>query len=195
MPAVLGNYCYLNKEDASSLACFGILLEIGWEVQDVARILYYRAWKGDKEAFPTKLIVMKCVHHMTSLVGIPLILLCRDMPELHRVCFDMQLTSFLYGFCEEYSRTLDIRKKPAKLVESMVCWYLVTIGFVCMRILDGFYLKYKILELVYSQEMWMHFTFLLVMGSIFSVFNIFATAICFQRAIEISQKFEHSSAG
>lgn len=191
IPAVFGsfysNYFPITKQDASSLACLGILLEIGWEVQDIARILYYRTWKGDKQMFPTKLVVFKCIHHMTALIGIPLILSFRDMPELHRVTFELQFTSVVYGFCDEYSRTLDTTKL-VKLVESTFYWWVTATAFAWIRMFDFFYLMGTFLELFYSKEMWMQFSLCLVPTFIFSVFNILATAISFQRAIELSKK-------
>ena len=70
LPALLG---IGDPSVASSLAIFGILSEMGWEVQDLLEILFIRLFfKNGKTIWPDAIVAIFVVHHsLTGILGVP----------------------------------------------------------------------------------------------------------------------------
>lgn len=175
----------------SSIACLGILIEMAYEVQDFAGILFYRLFMGAEGAlkYPVTVIVILSVHHaLTCSMGVPMILNYRELPELHRMSFDLQLGAGLVFLLSECSRSLDVTKKN-DLRKFLFITLIMFIMMTWTRLFDWFYLSYKLLARFHADENW---TFLVVGAiciSVFSLFNIFAIVIpTFQRLTKFMKK-------
>ena len=106
LPAVLG----YNQPWACSLACLGVLSEMGWEMSDMADIVITRSTAIDgKERIPDTLVMIMTIHHsMTLTLGLPLVMKYRNLRELHLLTFNLQWAAALAIGANEYCKTLDL---------------------------------------------------------------------------------------
>ena len=99
LPSLLG---LGDEKMASSLACLGILAEMGWEIEDLTVWMYKRfALPDGKTKVPNALLIVLAIHHsLTTILGMPMVLAYRDLKVLHWLCFDLQCA----GECRSSSR-------------------------------------------------------------------------------------------
>ena len=151
IPAVLG---YSDSSWASSLACLGILSEMGWELSDVADIFMTRSTVDGKEKMPNTMVFILMIHHsMTLTLGLPLVLKYRELRELHLMAFNLQWAAAIAISMNEYTKCLDLTK-PRQLVSFRI---LNGIGFVIMAWMRGFqwiYLSAQLMTILYNHEEW-----------------------------------------
>ena len=191
VPSVLGLEGF-SASLRNSLACLGILIEIGYEIQDFARLINARIVKGKEEfskAEPTIIVIFLCIHHSLScLMGIPAIHSYRDLPELHRMVFDLQFAGGIMGLCGMFTATLDVTKKNQLRVFALTNFFMALLT-AWTRVFDWFYLSYKLLARFFVDEKW---AFLVFGGPVvlaFSFMNVFFIAIpTYQRNIKFLKK-------
>jgi len=179
IPALLANLNIIHINDTSittSLACLGIMIEMGYEMQDMLTMAFYRLFtQVGKVKYPNAIIAMLMIHHsLTLTLGLPMILNYRGLPELHRLCFGLQLSGGATGFLIEFSKLLDV-SKPNELRQFQFLSFLMFLIFLWTRVFDWFYLMGKILYLFYQEERW---TFLGVGSIVFVVFSVFNVFVC-----------------
>ena len=190
IPAVLGAGDF-SQSTRSSLACLGILTEMGWEIQDLCRMYYCRLFMGKEGAkmYPIAVLAMMTIHHsLATLMGLPAILNYRDLPEMHRLIFDLQFAGGFMILLPEITRTLDVTKKNelrmfvfvSSLMFLLIAW---------TRVFDWFYLVYKLMARFHADENW---SFLVLGGFVFSLFSVFNLFFCviptYQRFTKFMQK-------
>ena len=190
VPAVFGVGSFTTSV-RSSLACLGIMTEMGWEIQDLCTMYFYRIFLGKEgeKKYPNAYVVLLSLHHsLTCVMGLPVILRYRDLPEVHRLVFDLQFAGGLMVLFGEITRPLDVTKKNELRIFVLVSTLMLLLT-AWTRVFDWFYLLYKILARFIADENW---TFLVV-GScvfmVFSIFNIFACVIpTYQRFVKFIKK-------
>lgn len=190
VPAALG-LSYFSSNVRTSLACLGIMTEMGWEVQDLCTMYFYRIFMGKegKKKYPNGLVILLSLHHsLTCVMGLPIILTYRDLPEVHRLVFNLQFAGGFSILFAEITRGLDVTKKNElrMFVFVSILMLLLTLW---TRFLDWFFLVYKILARFVADENW---TFLIVgtcMLALFSLFNMFACVIpAYKRFVKFMKK-------
>merc|ERR1719378_839602 len=96
----------------------------------------------------------------------------RELPELHRLCFNLQTAAAVALFMGEYTRLLDVTK-PNQLLQFQLASFFMLLAYFWTRAIDWVYPMGKILLLFYAEEKWVF----LAVGSIafvlFSMFNVF----------------------
>ena len=185
---VLGGF---SASGRSSLACLGILVEMGWEIQDLFVIFYNRVFRGEEgaKAYPNELVIILLVHHsLTCIMGVPVILSYRDLPEVHRLIFDLQGAGAFVIAVTSITKFLDVTKKNDlrmfvfmnSLLALVVAW---------TRLFDWFFISYKLLTRFFADEKWV---FLVVGGFVllaFSCFNLVLMVIpTYQRFVKFLKK-------
>mmetsp|Transcript_1729 Transcript_1729/g.4043 ORF Transcript_1729/g.4043 Transcript_1729/m.4043 type:complete len:410 (-) Transcript_1729:421-1650(-) len=190
VPAVLGVGSF-STSVRSSLACLGIMTEMGWEIQDLCTMYFYRIFLGKEgeKKYPNVYVVLLSLHHsLTCVMGLPVILRYRDLPEVHRLVFDLQFAGGLMLLFGEITRPLDVTKKNELRIFVFISTLMLLLT-AWTRVFDWFYLLYKILARFIADENW---TFLVVGSCIFmafSMFNIFACVIpTYQRFVKFIKK-------
>jgi len=177
LPAVLGSMGLssgIESSTASSLACFGILVEMGWELQDFVLMIYYCVFGGeqDKKRYPIVGIVIMLMHHsLTCIMGIPMIHAHRTLWILHRLSFDLGGAAGCVSAATELTRALDVTKKD-ELRKFMSITFLLLLVVLWTRFFDWFYLCYKLLTLFYAEKQWIFLAVGSFICSIFSLFNL-----------------------
>jgi hypothetical protein len=175
-PSVLGMAVY-SASVRSSLACLGILVELGFEIQDTFRILYQRLFMAEagKKKYPNIVVLIFMFHHsLTCVMGLPMILNYRELPYLHRLCFDLQFAGGLMLVLPEFTRTLDVSKRN-ELKTFLVVSFFMLVLVVWTRLFDWFYIVYKLLQIFYADEKW---TFLVVGTPVLLAFSVFNALFC-----------------
>ena len=162
IPAVLG----YTESWATSLACLGILSEMGWELSDITDIFVTRSMAVDgKERIPNTLMYIMCVHHsMTLTLGLPLVLKYRELRELHLLTFNLQWAAAIAIGMNEYTKCLDLTKSRQLLTFRI----LNGIGFVIMAWMRGLHWLFlcgRLMTIFYNDDEW---TFM-VLGSVIIV--------------------------
>jgi len=181
LPAVLGSMGLssgIESSTASSLACFGILVEMGYELQDFVLMIYYRVFGGeqDKKMYPIAGIVLMLMHHsLTCTMGIPMIHAHRTLWILHRLSFDLGGAAGCLMAAAEFTRAFDVTKKD-ELRKFMSITFFTLLVALWTRFFDWFYLCYKLLTLFYAEKKWI---FLAVGSFICSIFSLVNLAIVF----------------
>ena len=189
IPALLANLNIIPINDTSittSLACLGIMIEMGWEVQDMLTMAFYRLFtQVGKVKFPNAMIAVLIIHHsLATTLALPMILNYRGLPELHRLCFDLQFSGGAGGFIGEFSKLLDV-SKPNELRRFQFLSFLMFLIFLWTRVFDWFYLMGIILYLFYREERWTFLGVGIVVFLVFSVFNVFICVIpTYQRLVK-----------
>mmetsp|Transcript_10756 Transcript_10756/g.27192 ORF Transcript_10756/g.27192 Transcript_10756/m.27192 type:complete len:420 (-) Transcript_10756:2373-3632(-) len=176
VPAVLGVGSF-SASERSSLACLGILIEMGYEVQDFCTVLFYLFFMGEegKKKYPMIAVIILVFHHgLTCTMGLPAILAYRDTPELHRLIFDLQFAGGLTGLFGLATRALDVTKKSDLRMFVFVNTFMLLLT-VWMRFFDWFYLVYKLMAIFIADKNW---TFLITGSIIFTAFSAFNLLFC-----------------
>ena len=195
LPAVVPGNFGLAPSVASSLACLGILSEMGWEWEDMLTWIYKRfATPHGKLRVPMGLLAVLAIHHsLTSILGIPVVLHYRDLNVLHWLCFDLQAAAAVTLVVIEYTKMLDITK-PSELrqFQSLTLFALIVIIFT--RGFHWVYLCCKFIYIWYQEKNWGLF----VIGTLVTlVFSLFNWAFCiepfykrFRKFMKVSAEFE-----
>mmetsp|Transcript_1157 Transcript_1157/g.1891 ORF Transcript_1157/g.1891 Transcript_1157/m.1891 type:complete len:322 (+) Transcript_1157:996-1961(+) len=171
----------------SSLACLGIMNEMGFEIQDVIKTLYFFT----PAEVPSFVLFLIFIHHsLTTCLGLPTILCYRSLSTLHWLCFDLQgaaaVSTFIYG----YTKILDVTKRGALKQFLILSW----ISFLVMLIARFFHWVYLVGEFIfvwYNDKAWAF----LVVGTLFLlIFSYFNFAIVLKSMYGRLQKFMKMSA-
>ena len=173
IPAVLG---YHESSWASSLACLGVLSEMGWELSDVADIFVTRSMAVDgKERMPNTMVAILMIHHsMTLTLGLPLVLKYRELRELHLMTFNLQWAAAIAIGMNEYTKCLDLTKTR----QLRTFRILNAIGFVIMAWMRGFHwlvLCGRLMTIWYNDD---EITFLILGGLICILISGFNFILC-----------------
>lgn len=171
VPAIFG---LGDEKEASSLACLGILSEMGWEIEDMMTWLYKRyALPEGKAKVPDALLILLGVHHsMTTLLGLPMVLHYRDVRTLHWLCFDLQMAAAVALAVTEYTKLLDI-SKPRQLSRFQGLTFFALVVMVATRGFHWIYLCSDLIALWYHERAWVFLGVGSVISLAFSVFNYF----------------------
>jgi len=192
VPSLLG---YGDVKWASSLACMGVLSEVGWEIESVFEFGYIRFFtkNGDKKV-PTPFIIVLAVHHtLASCLGLPMVLHYRELRALHWLCFDLQFGATMIAFIE-YSKTLDL-SKASDLRKFKLVNLLMLILNMWTRFLHFGYIVIQIILVWYRDEAWMFLKTSALPIIVFTLFNAFVSVIpTYQRFMKFLHKsIEHES--
>jgi len=192
VPAVLGVGNF-SASERSSLACLGILIEMGWEIQDLCTMLFYLFFMGEegKKKYPMIGVIVLVFHHgLTCTLGLPAILTYRHTPELHRLIFDLQFAGGLMILFGSASRTLDVTKKKDLRMFVFVNTFMLLLT-VWTRFFDWFYLVYKLMAIFIADENW---TFVITGSITFTAFSAFNLLFCLipmcKRFVKFVMKFK-----
>jgi hypothetical protein len=191
IPSVYG-WTMVSKRVSSSLACFGIILEMAYGVRALFRLLYFRLVREPATAatatalYPTQEVLWTVLRHsLACVMGIPMILWYRHNPDMHRICYYMRFSVAAIGCITEYSRSLDTTKID-ELFRFMLLSFVMFLIILWTRVVQWLFLSYKLVKAVYADEHWG----LLVFGGLFLVvftaFNIFSAVIpTYQRLVAL----------
>ena len=176
VPSLVGGM--MDQSTASSLACLGVLSEIGWEVEDTIMWLYTRYFTKDgKHKAPLSFLIFLIFHHsLTTVLGMPVILHYRHSKILHWLCFDLQLAgaSVIYGM--EYSKLLDVGN-PSELKQFQLINFLLLVVIFWTRAVHWVYLVTKFCIIWYKDKAWWFLGIGSTVSLLFTVFNIFLCLI------------------
>lgn len=174
IPSLIG---YGDPAWASSLACLGILCEMGFEIVDYV-LLLYRRWRYGKEKVTNAALIFGAVHHsLATLVGPYAILSYRDLRTVYWICFDMQFAGSLL-LLMEYAKLLDITKQP-DLMQFKVVNFIMFVFMVWTRVFHWFYLVFEMYVTWWNDEKWTAMVVGGVVIFVFSMMNVFIIAIPF----------------
>ena len=173
IPAVIG--CS-TEPWATSLACLGVLSEMGWELSDCADIFMTRSMSVDgKERMPNTMVYILMIHHsMTLSLGLPLVLKYRELRELHLMTFNLQWAAAIAISMNEYTKCLDLTKSRQLLTFRI----LNAIGFIIMAWMRGFHWLYlcgRLMTIWYNDDEW---TFILLGSVIMILITGFNFILC-----------------
>lgn len=161
-----------NESLANSLACLGILSEMGWEIQDLISWIctrYLTANGKQKVAIP--LLIIFAVHHsLTTILAVPLILNYRNLKTLHWICFELQFASFVCLGVKEYSKLLDLRE-PGQLQQFQHLTLLALMVGLWSRVIHWMYLLGEFMMVWYNDKA---YGFLAVGGALGTLFSLFS---------------------
>lgn len=166
VPALIPGHFGLDHSTASSLACLGILSEMGWELEDMASIIYKRfaSVDGKNQVSNTLLAVLAIHHSLTCILGLPAIINYRNMSTLHWLCFDLQAAAGVAIAVIEYTKVLDIKKK-SELLQFQALTGLTFAFMVYTRAIHWTYLCFEFFSMWYAERNWP----LLIIGSAVSI--------------------------
>ena len=183
VPATLGSTSFFvndhHPEDiAISLACLGILSELGWEISDICTWLYKRYYcKDGRKKVPGFLVAILLMHHsLTTVLGIPVILHYRNYYALHWLCFDLQVAGAVALFAGEYTKFLDV-SKPSQLKQFQILSFVALVILAWTRGIHWMYLVYEFCSVWYEEKAW---SFLVIGGLLCLVFTVFNFAFVIQ---------------
>jgi len=189
LPSLLG---VLDQSTASSLACLGILSEVGWEISDFITWIYKRYYtENGKTKVPLAVLVVLGLHHsLSSFLGIPMILNYRDFKTLHLLCFELQAASAVALFVQEFTKLLDVTiPRQLRLFQAMTGFALVLMVF--CRVIHWPFLVFDFCKIWYEQKAWVF----MAVGIIVAVpFTVFSWSICIQPCYARFVKFMKMSA-
>ena len=192
LPAIVPGHLGLDPSVAASLACLGILSEMGWEIEDQLTWMYKRFFTaGGKERVPDALLFILGIHHsMTTSLGLPMVLNYRNLHELHWLCFDLQAAAAISLMVTEYTKLLDI-KKPAELRQFQLLTFVALAVMIITRGFHWVYLCGSLLVMWYKEGSW---GFLVVGTIISAIFSLFNYAFCIEPFYKRFVKFMKVSA-
>ena len=152
LPAV---FRLCESSTASSLACLGVLSEMGWELSDMADIFITRTTLPDgKERMPNNMLAIWAIHHsMTLTLGLPMVLKYRELRELHLLTFNLQWAAAIAIGVNEFTKCLDLSKRRqlwAFRVMNALCFVIMA----WMRGVQWVNLSWKMLMIWYADEEW-----------------------------------------
>jgi len=193
LPSVLG---LLDDSTSSSLACLGIMSEIGWEIQDIITMVYKRYFLPHGEILvPKALFTINLLHHsLATVLGVPLILRYRNLKVMHWICLDLQAAGALGLGVSEYTKLLDVTI-PSQLLQFQVLTFLTLVLLIWTRIFHWFYLMGNFMILWYDEKAW---TFLIVgtiICGLFTIFSVFVIIVPIYNKFKkfLKKKAEHQS--
>ena len=190
IPSLLG---IGDPSTASSLAICGVLSEMGWELQDMAEILFVRTfYENGKAIWPASIAIVFAVHHsLTTLLGGPMVFYYRNLKTLHWLCFDLQFAAGFALSISEYTKVLDITNNPRHLRQFKVLNFIALVTMVWTRVIHWTYLCIDLFITWYNEKAWVF----LVVGSILSIgFTAFSWFVCVKPFYKKFLKFMHASA-
>eukprot|EP00956_Cyclotella_meneghiniana_P005311 scaffold6683_cov68-Cyclotella_meneghiniana.AAC.5 len=184
-----------DPQVASTLACLGVLSEMGWEVQDLAEMLFVRAfYKNGHQIWPTSVIMVFMVHHsLTMILGIPMIKFYGSSRILHWLCFDLEFAAFLGCSLGEYTKLLNV-KDPSQLRRFKIANFIALVTMIWTRVFHWAYLCANLFVVWYNDRAWMFLFF----GAIISIaFSGFSMVVCvmpfyskFVKFLNVSAEYE-----
>ena len=144
--------------------------------------------EGEKK-YPNGYVILLSLHHsLTCVMGLPVILRYRDLPEVHRLVFNLQFAGGFMILFGEITRSLDVTKKN-ELRAFVFVSTLMLLLTLWTRLFDWFFLLYKILTRFIADENWTYLVTGSCMFALFSLFNIFACVIpTYQRFVKFMKK-------
>lgn len=178
LPAIVPGHFGLDPSIAASLACLGILSEMGWEIEDMLTWIYKRfALPDGKAQVPNALLALLAIHHsMTTILGLPVVLNYRNLGVVHWLCFDLQAAAAVSLAVTEYTKLLDITK-PSQLRQFKVLTFIALVIAIIARGFHWVYLCCKFIMIWYDERAWGF----LVVGTIISlIFSLFNWAFCIE---------------
>jgi hypothetical protein len=194
LPSLCG--FWLDNGVATSLACLGILSEMGWELEDTLMWLYKRYFtKGGKKKVSAVFLTILMFHHsLTTILGLPIILHYRDSKILHWLCFDLQLAGAATILAIEYTKLLDVGN-PTDLLKFQIVNFLLLVVAMWTRAFHWVYLVVNFCKVWYDDEAY----WLLGIGGtvtlLFTVFNVYGCLIpIYQRWVKFALKTEEFKA-
>lgn len=193
VPAIVPGFCGLDPSVAASLACLGILSEIGWEIEDILTWIYkHFATPNGKDKVPNVMLIMLSIHHsLTTLLGLPMILHYRDLKILHWLCFDLQAAAAISAMVTEYTKLLDMTN-PQQLRQFQFLTFLCLVVMIVTRGFHWLYLSGKFMIIWYQEERWI---FLLVGTPVILVFSLLINwVVCIESYYKRFVKFMKVSA-
>jgi len=152
LPAVF-HLC--DSTTASSLACLGVLSEMGWELSDVFDLFIVRTTLPDgKERIPNNMLAIWIVHHsMTLTLGFPMVLRYRELRTLHLLTFNLQWAAAIAIGCNEFTKCLDLSQKR-QLWMFRIMNGLCFVIMAWMRGVQWLFLSGSMLMTWYNDEEW-----------------------------------------
>jgi len=170
LPAVIG---IGNEATASSLACLGVLSEVGYEIEDLITWLCrrYLSPRG-KERVPDGFLSFIVAHHsLTTTMGFPMVLRYRNLKTLHLICFDLQFAGAVVMMVQEYTKLLDITI-PKELRKFQCCNFFALVVALWTRGVYFAYLSASLYLTWYKDKAWV-FLFVGIAASVqFILFSL-----------------------
>jgi len=185
-PSLLG---WFDDSTASSLACLGIISEMGWEIQDLITLFWKRFFTNDgKTKVPDYMLIIMPMHHsLTTTLAIPTILRYRNLRTLHWLCFDLQVASAVCLGVAEYTKLLDVTKKRDLDQFRVLTFFALVIAIWC-RGIHWVYLLFDFSMIWFEEKAWMFLGVGLFMGLVFSAFSWFLCIVpFFQRFLKFAK--------
>ncbi|KAL7514670.1 hypothetical protein ACHAXN_011902 [Cyclotella atomus] len=178
LPAVLNHSSIINfdNDTAASLACLGILSEMGWELSDLVDIFVTRTTMSDgKERIPNSLVIIFAIHHSMALtLGIPMVLKYRYLREMHLLTFNLQWAAAIAIGVNEITKCLDL-KNPSQLWGFRVMNGLCFLIMAWMRGVMWIQLSWRMIWIWVEDEEWACLGVGLVVCALITGFNF---ALC-----------------
>lgn len=173
LPAV---FRLCDAQTASSLACLGVLSEMGWEASDLVDIFITRTTCADgKERIPNSMLLIFAIHHsMTLTLGLPMVLKYRELRELHLLTFNLQWAAAIAIGVNEFTKCLDLKKNRqlwAFRVMNGCCFVIMA----WMRGVQWIQLSWRMLNIWYVDEEWTCLGLGIVVCTLLTGFNF---ALC-----------------
>ena len=172
LPSLLG---IGDSQVASSLACLGVLSEMGWELQDLAEMFIVRIFcENGKQIWPDAILIIFLVHHsLTMILGVPMIIFYRTNRVLHWLCFDLQFAAFVGLSLGEYTKVLDI-KDPSQLFRFKIANFIALVTMAWSRVFHWGYLCAQLFTTWYKDGAWAFLFLGSILSIIFSAFSFLA---------------------
>ena len=169
-----------DPQVASTLACLGVLSEMGWEVQDLAEMLFVRAfYKNGHQIWPTSIVMVLMAHHsLTMVLGVPMIKFYGSSRILHWLCFDLEFAAFLGLSLGEYTKLMNV-KDPAQLSRFKIANFIALVTMTWTRVFHWAYLCASLFVVWYNDGAWMFLFFGSIVSIAFSGFSMFVCVMPF----------------
>lgn len=183
IPSILG---IGDAKVSASLACLGVLSEMGWEVQDLAEMFFVRALcTNGKKIWPGGIVVLFLFHHsLTMVLGVPMIMFYRMNKDLHWLCFDLQIAAFVGLSLGEYTKMLNIQD-PAQLKRFKVANFIVLVTMAWTRVLHWAYLCIKLFITWYNDGAWAFLFFGTIVSLPFTALSLLACPAILEEICQI----------
>jgi len=174
LPSLL-NLSPHNPSVANSLACLGIISEMGWEIQDLITWIYKRyGTEHGKDVVQLPFLVIITMHHaMTTILAVPLIMNYRNLKTLHWICFELQFAAFVVLSFAEYTKLLDL-SKPRQLQQFQILSLIALVVSIWSRVIHWLYLLGEFMVVWYQDQA---YGFLVIGGVLGALFSLFSYAI------------------
>ena len=175
VPSVLQLEFVGDEKFRTSLACLGVISEIGWEIEDTVILIYKRYFTPNgKSTVPGALLVLMCVHHTLGTgLGLPMILAYRDMKSFHGIVLNLQLGASISIGVGEYTKLLDISKpRQLRTFQNLTAFALITA--VLTRAIHWPFAAYQVLVCWYQEQAWVLFSVGVVVTLLFTMFSFVA---------------------